>query len=97
MWRIAFIVAGGSGLIILAVFFAILGLSLMPWKVIVFFVVYYIAVYTILGWLKGGKKKKHKKQVKAMKVVQEVKAPKKSLRVGANALLLIYQSVRNLN
>lgn len=81
MWRIAFIVAGGSGLIILAVFFAILGLSLMPWKVIVFFVVYYIAVYTILGWLKGGKKKKQKKQVKAMKVVQEVKAPKKIKKI----------------
>ena len=35
MWRIAFIVAGGSGLIILAVFFAVLGLALVPWKVIV--------------------------------------------------------------
>lgn len=77
MWRIAFIIAGGSGLLILAVCFAVLGFSLMKLDGIIFLAVWCAVIYIVFRLLKGGKKNKHKNQVKAMKVVQEVKAPKK--------------------
>ena len=74
MWRIAFILAGGSGLVILAVFFAVLGFSLMTWDGILFLVVWCAAMYIIARLFKRSKNKIYKKQVKEMKVIEKTNA-----------------------